>query len=35
MIVGPESSKILIHICIELEVQTEDEDMSEDKHTVS
>ena len=35
IIVGLESPKILIHICIELEVQTEDEDMSEDKHTVS
>ena len=29
------SSKILIHICIGLEAQTEDEDMSEDKHAVS
>ena len=35
IIVGLESPKILIHICIELEVQTEDEDMSEDKHVVS
>ena len=35
IIVGLESPKILIYICIELEVQTEDEDMSEDKHTVS
>ena len=35
IIVGLESPKILIHICIELEVQTEDEDLSEDKHTVS
>ena len=35
MIVGPESSKILIHICIGLKAQTEDEDMFEDKHALS
>ena len=35
MIVGSESSKILIHICIRLKAQTEDEDMSEDEHVVS
>ena len=35
MIMGPESSKILIHICIGLKAQTEDEDMSKDKHVVS
>ena len=33
--VGPESSKILIHICIGLKAQIEDEDMFEDKHAVS
>ena len=32
---GQESPKILIHIYIGLEAQTEDEDMSEDKHAVS
>ena len=32
---GPESPKVLIHICIELEAQTEVEDLSEDKHAVS
>ena len=32
---GPESSKILIHICIGLEAQTKDEDMFEDKHALS
>ena len=32
---GSKSPKILIHICIELEAQIEDEDMSEDKHAVS
>ena len=31
---GPESSKILIHICIRLKAQTEDKDMSKDKHVV-
>ena len=35
MIVGPESSKILIHIWIGLKAQTEDEDMSKDKHAMS
>ena len=35
IIVGPESPKILIHICIGPEAQTEDENMSEDKHAVS
>ena len=30
-----ESSKILIHICIGLKAQTEDEDMFEDKHALS
>ena len=34
-IVGSESPKILIHIYIGLEAQTEDEDMSDDKHAVS
>ena len=34
-IVGPESPKIPIHICIKPKAQTEDEDMSEDKHVVS
>ena len=33
--VGPESSKILIHICIGLKAQIEDKDMFEDKHAVS
>ena len=33
--VGPESSKILIHICIGLKAQIEDEDVFEDKHVVS
>ena len=33
--VGPESTKIRIHICIRLKAQTENEDMSEDKHSVS
>ena len=33
--VGSESSKILIHICIGLEAQIEDEDMFEDKHAMS
>ena len=32
---GLKSSKILIHICIRSKAQTEDEDMSEDKHAVS
>ena len=32
--VGLESPKILIHVCIELQAQTDDKDMSEDKHTV-
>ena len=32
--VGLESPKILIHVCIGLEAQTEDEDMFEDKHVV-
>ena len=35
IIVGLESPKILIHVCIRLEAQTEDEDMSKDKHAVS
>ena len=33
--VGLESPKILIHVCIGLEAQIEDKDMSEDKHSVS
>ena len=33
--VGLESPKILIHVCIRLEAQTEDEGMSKDKHAVS
>ena len=34
-LMGPESAKIPIHICIKPKAQTEDEDMSEDKHVVS
>ena len=32
---GPESPKVLIHICIRPKAQTEDEDMFEDKHALS